>query len=154
MNNKSTIFLFLDIDGVLVPLERVPRPIALDKGPPRPLNSDCVQRLIDTLDAFPAVQVVISSSWRLLLNIDELRAVFPAALAERIVAVTPEVSRPDRIREIRAFLESNNCAGFIALDDSGENFPDDIPCVTPIGTEGYDERCASELATYLREFSD
>jgi hypothetical protein len=81
---------------------------------------------------FPKVRIVISSTWREIFNLDELRTYFSADIATRIIGVTPVNGVANgsytpfrREGEILEWLEA---AGFepssdwIALDDAAWQF--------------------------------
>jgi hypothetical protein len=70
--------LFLDFDGVTHP------------EPSLKADEFCALPLIeDVLRDFPDVEVVISSSWRTVFSLEQLRGFFSAELAQRVVGVTP-----------------------------------------------------------------
>lgn len=83
--------MFLDFDGVLHP-----EPCYDD----RQLFS-CLPRLENVLRDFPAVQIVISSTWRDKYSLVELKALFAADIACRIIGVTPNWQEiPDIVSSI------------------------------------------------------
>jgi hypothetical protein len=80
------------------------------------------------LRARPAVEVVISSTWRSTRTLDELRAIFSDDIATRIIGVTPQWRdfQDDanwgtyvRQAEIEAWLRTNGRAWeeWVAIDD-------------------------------------
>lgn len=73
------MILFLDFDGVLHP-----EPCYDDEQ-----LFSCLPRLESVLRDFPAVQVVITSTWREKYSLSELRTFFSADIAVRIIGVTP-----------------------------------------------------------------
>lgn len=125
-------FVFLDIDGVInfgdePHADSHPIPDALN-----PYNHLLVmwidRKPLAALDAFldarPNALVVVSSSWRRLLDVQHFQAQFSLAglkNAGRIIAKTSQVrmSGGPRGEEIESWLESNGHAGkpFVALDD-------------------------------------
>ena len=146
-NLSRMTVLFLDIDGVLQP------------EPPQPdqrLRS--LPRLVSVLRDFPQVDVVISSLWRETLNLEELRALFPLDLRDRIIGVTPIAERVDgwlparREGEILDWLQASGriCAPWIALDDQGWQFTQHrdrlIECVF---YDGLDDRVEAILRKRL-----
>lgn len=101
--------LFLDFDGVLhgqhdTPLARLPL-------------------LEQYLAAMPALDVVISSTWREAYPFERLQGIFSAALRQRIIGVTPVLDTRfqtgGRQREIEAFLQAHGWGdvAWVALDD-------------------------------------
>lgn len=109
--------LFLDFDGVLHPSlclegEHFCR---------RPLFEEVMRR-------FPAVRIVISSSWRHHFDLERLRPFFSGDIAERIDDTTllwVPGGPANRFEEIMAFVRFRSLdeAGWLALDDSAFEFP-------------------------------
>ena len=118
--------LFLDFDGVLHPLHEARlNPFGYME------NFSGVLREVDRHATMP---IVISSTWRLLQTLEELRAHFPPDIATRIVDVTPFLSsanpdlRGSREREISAWMAEHAPDGaWIALDDTELYFEVDCP---------------------------
>lgn len=103
--------LFLDFDGVLHALDCTSAGLF-----------GCRPLLEGVLREFPDVQIVISSAWRELHPLEELRASFSGDIAARIVGVTPilpfQDGVPHRQRECLAWLSANAPdAAWLALDD-------------------------------------
>jgi hypothetical protein len=74
---SGTMILFLDFDGVLHPFHRPAGPFALLPDFERVMRD------------FPHVDIVISSTWREMHALDELRAHFSPDIRRRIIGVTP-----------------------------------------------------------------
>lgn len=125
------MILFLDFDGVLHPTWPYPDDMAFREVP----------RLLAVLDDFPQIELVISSSWRLLRNSPDWDSV-PEPLRARIVGHTPQVRRriyagypvgytpePIRYLEIVRYLKSRKQADepWVALDDDERLFPPGCP---------------------------
>ena len=109
--------LFLDFDGVLHPSLC----LEAEHFCRRPLFEEVMRR-------FPAVRIVISSSWRHHFDIERLRPFFSGDIAERIDDTTPlwvPGGPANRFEEIMAFVRSRGLdeAGWLALDDSAFEFP-------------------------------
>lgn len=108
MTNRR--ILFLDFDGVLHP------------------QLTSISELFGRLPLFeewlvsrPLVDVVISSSWRLAYDLEELRSFFSEGLRARVVDVTPPGSDTSGSREhqIRSWLRAKAPeATWVAFDDS------------------------------------
>jgi hypothetical protein len=105
--------LFLDFDGVL-------------HGEQEAGAEFCRLPILERyLSQMPDVEIVVSSSWRESRSLEELKALFPDVLRDRIIGVTPVHERgfdqAGRQREIEAYLESaalhHNEVKWIALDD-------------------------------------
>ncbi|MFC3106848.1 HAD domain-containing protein [Undibacterium arcticum] len=78
----TIMILFLDFDGVL-------HPDPCDEGE-RFSRLPAFEALMRD---FPAVEIVVSSSWRVARTLDDLRAFFATDIAQRIIGVTPPDSR-------------------------------------------------------------
>lgn len=103
--------LFLDIDGVLncaSSFVNAKTRNVLDSG---------MIKLINHVVAQTDCRIVISSTWRLLFELEELKQVLrDAGLIARIVGTTPRLGRRDH--EIIAWLESNpDVTHFAVIDD-------------------------------------
>lgn len=110
--------LFLDFDGVL-------HSVVADK---HELFSKI--SLLNNLFATHPCEVVISSSWRLHFQLDELRQRLKPPLSNFIVGQTGprELGRESRFNEIKKYINANKPqANWRALDDSLEDFPPDCP---------------------------
>ncbi len=83
----------------------------------------------------PAVEVVISSSWRVVHPLDEIQSYFSQDLQDRIIGATPQLLRStwsedqrqqmcEREVEVALWLEGNGIpsAPWIALDDMADLF--------------------------------
>ena len=117
------MILFLDFDGVLHPQyedQLVPADVAFCHLP----------RFEAVMRDFPAVQIVISSSWREQFSLDNLRARFSADVAARIIGITPVFPAyhprilEQRESEILAWLvaEGRSSEPWLALDDADWQF--------------------------------
>ncbi len=113
--------LFLDIDGVLHPVET-------DYS----FSSRFFSRLPlleELLREFTSVDVVISSDWRLAESIEQLQRYFSDDIRHRIIGATPQFDpntdlHHRRQLEIQAWLDGNGRgdAEWVALDDWPSNF--------------------------------
>lgn len=113
------MLLFLDFDGVLHPQyegQAVPDDVAFCHLP----------RFEAVMRDFPAVNIVISSTWRMQFDLDALKGRFSEDIASRIVGATPQLATngphmvEQREAEIMAWLLANDRQGqpWIALDDA------------------------------------
>jgi hypothetical protein len=139
------MILFLDFDGVLHPFSRPTGPLVL------------VPRLERVLRDYPDVQVVISSAWRGVHTLHELRSFFSADIAARIIGVTPLLGIPDdtgiREMEIRAWLCAADREGeqWVALDDIPWFFsPNCANLVWVDGETGFNSYAERELRKRFR----
>lgn len=143
----DAMILFLDFDGVLHPTWPCPADTAFREVP----------RLLSVIDDHPEVELVVSSSWRLLRDAPEWDAV-PKALRARIVGHTPQLQRrvyreypvgyqpePLRYLEILRYLRNRKQPDrpWVALDDDARLFPADCPHLVLCRNEfGDEEECA------------
>lgn len=66
--------------------------------------------------------MVISSSWRLTYNIEELREYFEEPYQHRVIGVTPFSENGNRDAEILMYLLENPSNLFLAIDDEDKLF--------------------------------
>ncbi len=142
----EVVRVFVDFDGVL----------RRDGSPREQLDADCVERFADCVLSNAGAQVVIASSWRLAFGVAALRAMFPSRLVPRIEGATPQLRMPNfnRIRsdEVAAYLHSVGAGAsrWIAVDDKPAFYELGAPVLAVDPEHGFDERCARELASWLR----
>ena len=112
------MLLFLDFDGVLHPAFCKER----DYFCHMPLFTAVMRE-------HPEVRIVISSTWRLVYPLEELRKAFPADIAARVIGETPDHEGKLRHVEIVHYLKlyAREDAPWIALDDDHFGFPDHCP---------------------------
>lgn len=124
------MILFLDFDGVLHPDPCWDEAILLQHLP----------RLESVLRDFPAVEIVISSTWRDTRTLDQLRSYFSPDIAARIIDVTPnwrdltdlcEILGSTYVRqvEIEGWLRASGrpWEQWVALDDKAYWFRPFLP---------------------------
>jgi hypothetical protein len=111
---NSNKFLFLDFDGVLHPTSH---------GSLLFFNAHLLEEVFPT---YPC-HIVISSSWRFHLNLDELKQRLPDKIRPWIVGVTGEayMGQYSRYHEIVGYLydREKHLANWKALDDAWVEFP-------------------------------
>jgi hypothetical protein len=140
MPATPTMILFLDFDGVLHPFSRPNGPLA---------HLPHFERV---LREFPDVDIVISSAWREVHSLEQLRAFFSEDIASRIVDVTPELDSMDhpfiREAEIRAWLRSagREREAWVALDDIPSFFSPACRNLLLVDTDvGFNQRTEEQL---------
>lgn len=108
--------IFLDIDGVMNGSESRPehRRGLVSWLEPEPVA------LINRIVAATGAVVVVSSTWRLTVAWDDLRAAFrEAGCTAEIVGATPDLDARDRQREVLAWLaaQATPPTRFVVIDD-------------------------------------
>ena len=141
------MILFLDFDGVLHPV---------GKRTGGETNFANLLLLEEWLRANKHVNVVISSSWRAVMDLEVLQHIFSEDLRSRIIDACPEIARepePEfwRHAEIMAWINLNHYSGqWLALDDAGYEFPPEFPQLVVCDREiGIDESIIKELTTRM-----
>jgi len=145
------MILFLDFDGVLHPLFTRP------ELPPEESWPFCyLPRLAAVLRDYPSVEIVISSTWRLQRDLEQLREPFPDDLRPRVIGTTPHLFDDERFgarqREALHWLAHHRPGSpWIALDDLRTCWPADDRLVWC--DDGFREREEVELRLRLGELS-
>jgi hypothetical protein len=136
-----TPILFLDIDGVLHPGNGL--------GGTRLMHAEALETALDGL----SVQVVIASSWRFHLSMQEILQELPAGLAQRVVGATgsAHIGRWARFHEIKSWLDCHApLADWRVLDDAVFEFPKPCPQLIACHPQtGFGPMQAQELARWL-----
>ena len=150
------MWIFLDIDGVLVPEKQFEQPV-----PPTDLmqfDPGCLRVLESVLDLHPNIKVVISSSWREVFPFEKIPPLFSPRIAPRVVGATPFLdpkavhqTKYVRYEEVLAYLRHHSAEGtpWVAIDDIPEHFPPGAPVVVTDAYYGFDGKAAAQLADYL-----
>jgi len=149
----SSDLLFLDVDGVLHPVET-------DYS----FSSRFFSRLPlleELLREFRSVEVVISSDWRLAESIEQLQRYFSEDIRHRIIGATPQIN-PEAVvdyrrqLEIQAWLDGNgrHDAEWVALDDWPQSFETGFArLVLTDPTRAFDQDCLQELRAHFLRFA-
>lgn len=138
--------IFLDIDGVLRRLI----------SPTNSFDKDCLEQFESAVRKCPVSKIVISSTWRLAVPLNELRSKFSPDIGKRIVGVTPEIldeEQFERMAEIRAYLMQHKVTAikWVAIDDDSAHFPAGSPVLITNPHKGFDALCANQLSKLLLE---
>ena len=139
------MLLFLDLDGVL----------RRQDSELYRLEADCLAAFEDTLRWLPEAEVIITSSWREVMPLPQLRALFSDDLRDRIVGVTPLARLRDghyRHHEVLAYLRLHGLSDgpWIAIDDHPEHYPAGCEVLLIDPTRGFDRDAARDLVTMAR----
>ncbi|MBD2580471.1 HAD domain-containing protein [Oscillatoria sp. FACHB-1406] len=151
-----TTWIFLDIDGVLVPEKTFD--VSRSQENRLQFDSACLQRFEGVLEHYPEVLIVISSSWREIFSFEFTRSLFSPNLADRVVGFTPFLP-PQLIhklqylrhQEVLEFLQQARAENdfWVAIDDIREHYPPSARVVVTDANEGFDEGAALSLKLYL-----
>lgn len=150
------MWIFLDIDGVLVPEKKFESLVTSEDL----LKFDpiCLQLFEDVLRRYPEVFVVISSSWREVFTFDQVRPLFSTKVVEQVAGFTPFLDTKIihqhqylRHQEVLEFLRQNNAVGdfWVAVDDIREHYPPDANVVVTDAYNGFDFYAALVLELFL-----
>lgn len=130
------MILFLDFDGVL-------HPIGNHIGGQTDFSR--LPLLEDWLRKHPDVNIVISSSWREVMDLDVLQHIFSEDLHHRVIDKCPLISNDQelefyRYEEILTWLKHAQYQGlWLALDDATHDFPPNfdllVACQKTIGID-------------------
>jgi hypothetical protein len=152
------MILFLDFDGVLHP-DGFRYPVVDFRYFNR------LPKLEGLLRIYPHVRIVISSLWRLRMELPQLREIFSPDIRDRLIGTTPLPLRFDdaiyildfREREIVRWLEGNGGIDqpWVALDDAPflNHLGRLVPCQPLVGFDDAAERalrCHFEAAVPKR----
>ncbi|MGJ7573619.1 HAD domain-containing protein [Variovorax sp. RB2P76] len=149
----SSDLLFLDIDGVLHPVET-------DYSFSSRFFSH-LPPLEKLLREFTSVDVIISSDWRLAESIEQLQRYFSADIQHRIIGATPQIDPSvgvsnRRQLEIQAWLDGNgrSDAEWVALDDWPSNFEAGFARLVLTDPErAFDQDSLQELRSHFLRFA-
>ena len=119
------------------------------------LDADCLGRFEEVVRAMPRARVVITSSWRDLESLSEIRARFSPDIALRIIGVVPSVLHRDdfpRHREVLAYLKNEGLGDepWVALEDDPIAYPATAPVLMTDPDLGFDESAARRLLAMVR----
>ena len=137
------MLLFLDFDGVLHPVFGS-----------RELDFCRLPLLETVLRGAPEVRIVVSSTWREVFGLAQLRSRFSPDIAARIVGATPVLPGRSRHAEIMAYLQrhARHDTQWVALDDTPAEFPRGCPYLVRCDPRsGLTEPVARDLARRLAE---
>jgi hypothetical protein len=150
---ETPVYIFLDIDGVLVKEDKPGVEIDPDEDLQK-LSTQCMEKFEALIRQYKSVKIVISSSWREIFSLDTIKSSFPKDIAEKIVGVTPIKENPVqhyRYQEILDYLQQEKLIGirWVAIDDVVAHFPNTAPVIITDPFEGFNEETAQVLERFL-----
>lgn len=127
--------LFLDHDGVLLPLNCENKKLLTSKGNEYELfNKKCVSVLNKIISNYD-VQIVVTSDWRLYFDLEELCEIYQVnGILIKPIAITLNLSY-NRVLEIQTYIQTNNIKNYVVIDDLDLNIERFVKCNRP-QTEG------------------
>ncbi|MFN9649453.1 MAG: HAD domain-containing protein [Pseudanabaena sp.] len=153
------MWIFLDIDGVLVPEKKFDRPVS--KEDYMKFDPECIEKFENVLRRFTEAKVVISSSWREIFPFEVIPPLFSTDITSRIVGATPFLETRIihdfqflRHQEVLEYLRQNQSKGssWVAVDDIPEHYAPNAPVVATDPYMGFDDNSAKKLTQYLTAF--
>jgi HAD domain in Swiss Army Knife RNA repair proteins len=134
------MWIFLDFDGVL----------RRAGSPPMTFDRECLAAFENALWSLPRSEIVISSSWREVESLAEMRERFSPDIAARVAGSVPFVAEPDefpRHREVLEFLQRAGVGGepWIGVDDDPLAYPKTCPVVLTDPAVGFDAAASRKL---------
>ncbi len=119
------VYIFLDIDGVLI------KEGTISEENYTVLDQKCLTIFEMTLRPYQNYyKIVISSAWREIFDLDFIKSKFSKDIAQNIVGVTPFLESYADVKfyhyqEILQYLEDHNLNNikWIAIDDIKEHYP-------------------------------
>lgn len=154
------MWIFLDIDGVLVPEKKFDQWVSQDEL--MQFDSNCLNEFETVLRRHTQVKVAISSSWREVFSFEAVRPLFSGDIAPRVVGFTPFLEshlvhrfRYLRHQEVLEFLRQNNALEmpWVAIDDIAEHYPPTVRIVVTDAYEGFNQPSALALDRHLIDLS-
>lgn len=154
------MWIFLDIDGVLVPEKKFDQPV-LQKDMIK-FDPVCLNEFENVLRRYPTAKIVISSSWREMYSLQTISGLFSQDIAMRVVGVTPclnpriiDTHQHIRYQAVVEYLRQNDeeNAPWVAIDDIAEFYKPDNSVVVTDAYHGFDRDSAQILDRYLASFS-
>lgn len=137
------MYLFLDIDGVLRPLDSIPGL----------LDASCRQYFGAVMIKHPDWQIVLTSSWRQEHPLDYLQSLFPSKIRTQIIGVTAPAesnSGAYKQKEVEAYLTHHAIdSSWLAIDDNAALYAPSAPLFTIDGKLGFTATDAQELHVKL-----
>jgi FMN phosphatase YigB (HAD superfamily) len=149
----KTMYIFLDIDGVLVKEDAPSEEIDLDEDLMK-FDENCLNTFESIIRRYDNSKIVISSSWIEIFALETIKTLFSSDVAEKIMGATPRLNYPIkyfRHKEVINYLKQNDCEDepWVAIDDIAEHFPPDAPVIVTNPYKGFDKNAANQLEHFL-----
>jgi hypothetical protein len=153
----TTKLIFLDIDGVLVPEKKFTNFVNTEDY--LKFDVDCLLNFENVLRRHPEVLVVISSSWKEMVNFEIVKNLFSPDIAKRVLGFTPFLDSRIihdylyiRHQEVLQYLKQHDLLNipWIAIDDIAEHYPPDVNIIITNAYSGFNESDAANLDSFLQ----
>ncbi len=112
--------IFLDIDGVLINTFPIWKPDELAEDGHSKFNPTCTNNLIQLLNTYPNIRLVISSSRRVGKSLEKLESIFSfRGIKNKIIDKIPDPKEIHHSREVEIsnYIEKHHIKNFIIIDD-------------------------------------
>jgi len=111
------MYIFLDIDGVLVKKDNPSEVLQLDPS--------CLKQFEQVIEHYQHSKIIIASAWREVYSLEIIKSLFFKTVAAKILGMTPIISYPIecfRYQEILAYRQHHRLCTqpWIALDNENE----------------------------------
>lgn len=122
---------------------------------PDDFDRDCLEHFENTIRPYDNIEIVISSTWRLVYTFKTIRELFSDDIQQRVVGMTPETYSPvlpyERHNEVLMYLKQNGGekVKWVAIDDNPEHFPAKCPVILTESNKGFNHASAAELQEIL-----
>lgn len=150
---KTDKFIFLDIDGVLIPAESVSMINHADFDDNEKWNKKSINNLNELIKETGA-KIVISSHYRKLKTMEEIKNKFKElGINASIVGEISKGNNMLRGEEIQKYVDDNNIKDFVVIDDLSHDFNNFFPekYVKPKTNIGFDKENLKKALNILKE---
>ena len=137
------MYIFLDFDGALKPLTQ--------GNTPNVFNRDCLDAFENVVRLHDNIKIVISSTWKLVYSLKNIRLLFSEDIQPLVVGMTPDsygqITPYERHKEVLAYLKQNNIddCNWVAIDDDPEHYPKKCTVILTESSIGFNHTSALEL---------
>ena len=155
------MWVFLDIDGVLVPEKKFDKRV-LQKDIIK-FDPGCLNEFENVLRRYPKTKIVISSSWREMYSLQKISSLFSPDIGMRVIGVTPylhpiviETNQHIRQQGVLEYLRQKNEKNpqWVAIDDIAEFYEPGSPVIVTDAYHGFNHNSARILDRYLASFCE
>lgn len=153
----SPLYIFLDIDGVLI-RDGEEHQKELSDHHSSQFSPDCLAIFEETLRQYNNYRIVISSDWGSGLSLAEIRSCFSDDIAVKIMGTMPfteDIETYFRYRDVLQYLEDNHLinTSWVAIDDIAQHYPSEASLIVIDSKKGFDQKAAEALELYLEMVS-